>query len=113
MTPIGDGMSQMVQFCVRNDSEADTPAADVVAFDRAVTLEDKRILESTDPDVPLRPSREEHMFTDKPGMMIRKRVAALLKAHGEREYGEQAYALVGEVPKKGRPPMPSPQNQLA
>ncbi|MEL7350021.1 MAG: aromatic ring-hydroxylating dioxygenase subunit alpha [Cyanobacteria bacterium P01_A01_bin.116] len=82
MTPISDRTSQMVQFCVRNDTDAETPAADVIAFDRAVTLEDKRILESTDFDVPLRPSAEEHMFTDKPGIMIRRKVAALLKAHG-------------------------------
>ena len=82
MTPISDRTSQMVQFCVRNDTEADTPAADVIAFDRAVTLEDKRILESTDYDVPLRLSQEEHMFTDKPGIMIRKKVAALIKQYG-------------------------------
>ena len=85
MTPISDRTSQMVQFCLRNDTEADTPATDVIAFDRAVTLEDKRILESTDYDVPLMPSREEHMFTDRPGIMIRKKVAALLKAQGEIE----------------------------
>ncbi len=85
MTPISDSTSQMVQFCVRNDTEADTPAQDVIAFDRAVTLEDKRILESTDYDVPLSPSREEHMYTDRPGILIRKKVAALLRAHGEIE----------------------------
>ena len=85
MTPVSDRTSQMVQFCVRNDTEADTPAADVIAFDRAVTLEDKRILESTDYDVPLSPSREEHMLTDRPGLLIRKKIAALLKAHGEAE----------------------------
>lgn len=83
MTPITDGRSQMVQFCLRNDSEADTPAADVVAFDRAVTLEDKRILESTDCDVPLSLSQEQHMLTDRPGILIRKKMAALLKAHGD------------------------------
>lgn len=88
MTPISDRASQMVQFCVRNDTEADTPAADVIAFDRAVTLEDKRILESTDYDVPLMPSKEEHMFTDRPGIMIRKKVAALLKAQSEKEYAQ-------------------------
>lgn len=85
MTPVGDRTSQMVQFCVRNDTEADTPAADVIAFDRAVTLEDKRILESTDPDVPLSLSLEQHMSTDRPGIIIRKKIAALLKAHGEVE----------------------------
>lgn len=85
MTPIDDLTSQMVQFCIRNDTEQDTPSADVIAFDRAVTLEDKRILESTDCDVPLAPNREQHMFTDKPGLMIRKKIAELLKAHGETE----------------------------
>jgi phenylpropionate dioxygenase-like ring-hydroxylating dioxygenase large terminal subunit len=81
MTPIDDRTSQMVQFCVRNDTEAQTPSAEVIAFDRQVTLEDKRILESTDHDVPLTLSQEEHMFTDKPGIMVRKKMAALLKAH--------------------------------
>jgi phenylpropionate dioxygenase-like ring-hydroxylating dioxygenase large terminal subunit len=85
MTPITDGTSQMVQFCLRNDTEADTPNQDVIGFDRAVTLEDKRILESTDYDVPLSLQAEEHMFTDKPGILIRKKIAALLKAHGEVE----------------------------
>lgn len=85
MTPIADDRSQMVQFCVRNDTEADTAAEDIIAFDRAVTLEDKRILESTDYDVPLTPSQEEHMFTDRPGVLIRKRVAALLREYGETE----------------------------
>ena len=83
MTPISDRASQMVQFCVRNDTEADAPAADIIAFDRAVTLEDKRILESTDCDVPLTMRAEEHMFTDRPGIMIRKKIAALIKAYPE------------------------------
>jgi phenylpropionate dioxygenase-like ring-hydroxylating dioxygenase large terminal subunit len=85
MTPIDDSTSQMVQFCVRNDTEADTKSRDVVAFDRAVTLEDKRILETTDYDVPLRLSQEQHMFTDKPGIVMRRKIVALLKAHGEVE----------------------------
>ena len=85
MTPIDDGTSQMVQFCVRNDTEAETPSSEVIAFDRQVTLEDKRILESTDYDVPLAMGKEQHMFTDKPGIMVRKKIAALLKAHGEVE----------------------------
>jgi phenylpropionate dioxygenase-like ring-hydroxylating dioxygenase large terminal subunit len=84
-TPIDDQTSQIVQFCLRNDTEADTPTADVIAFDRRVTLEDKAILETTDYDVPLRPSREQHMFTDQPGIFMRRKLAGLLKAHGEVE----------------------------
>lgn len=85
MTPINDSQSQMVQFCLRNDTEADVKAADIIAFDRAVTLEDKRILESTDYDIPLSVTKEEHMFTDKPGIAVRKKILALLKEHGEVE----------------------------
>lgn len=85
MTPINDSSSQMVQFCLRNDTEADTKSSDIIAFDRAVTLEDKRILESTDYDIPLELNKEQHMLTDKPGIIIRKKVAAFLKAQGERE----------------------------
>jgi phenylpropionate dioxygenase-like ring-hydroxylating dioxygenase large terminal subunit len=96
MTPISDSTSQMVQFCVRNDTEADTPAADVIAFDRAVTLEDKRILESTDFDVPLSPNREQHIFTDKPGLIMRKKILALLKAHGEVEQTRETEFPINE-----------------
>ena len=80
MTPINDSTSQMVQFCLRNDTEAETKSADVIAFDRAVTLEDKRILESTDYDVSLDISKEQHMMTDKPGIIIRRKIAALLNS---------------------------------
>jgi phenylpropionate dioxygenase-like ring-hydroxylating dioxygenase large terminal subunit len=85
MTPINDSTSQMVQFCLRNDTEADTKSSDIIAFDRAVTLEDKRILESTDYDFPLEITQEQHMLTDKPGILIRRKIAALLKEHGEVE----------------------------
>lgn len=84
MTPIHDGRSQMVQFCLRNDTEADTPAADAIAFDRQVTLEDKAILESTDFDVPLDLQAEQHMMTDKPGILIRRRIKARLNAQLEQ-----------------------------
>jgi phenylpropionate dioxygenase-like ring-hydroxylating dioxygenase large terminal subunit len=85
MTPINDSTSQMVQFCLRNDTEADTASADAIAFDRAVTLEDKRILETTDYDVPLSLGKEQHMFTDRPGIVMRQKIAALLRKHGEVE----------------------------
>ncbi len=84
-TPINDSTSQIVQFCLRNDTEADTHAEDVIAFDRAVTLEDKAILETTNYDVPLSPSKEQHMLTDKPGILMRRKIAALLKAHNDVE----------------------------
>ncbi|MEG3989293.1 hypothetical protein QUA13_19430 [Microcoleus sp. S28C3] len=44
MTPINDSTSQMVQFCLRNDTEADAKTIDIIAFDRAVTLVEHYLL---------------------------------------------------------------------
>jgi phenylpropionate dioxygenase-like ring-hydroxylating dioxygenase large terminal subunit len=84
-TPINDRTSQIVQFCLRNDTEAEAKATDIIAFDRAVTREDQAILETTDYDTPLALDQEQHMPSDKPGMIMRHKLAALLKAHGEVE----------------------------
>lgn len=84
-TPIDDSTSQMVQFCLRNDTEAEAKASDVIAFDRKVTQEDREVLETTDYDAPLSLSEEQHMASDKPGVLMRRKLAALLKAHGETE----------------------------
>lgn len=84
-TPIDDRQSQLVQFCLRNDSEAEAKAADIIAFDRQVTEEDREVLETTEYDAPLSLSEEQHMASDKPGIMIRHRLAALLRESGETE----------------------------
>ncbi len=84
-TPIDDTTSQIVQFCLRNDTEAEAKAINVIAFDRAVTLEDKVVLETTDYDTPLRMLAQQHMASDKPGIIMRHKLAALLRAHGEVE----------------------------
>jgi phenylpropionate dioxygenase-like ring-hydroxylating dioxygenase large terminal subunit len=83
--PIDDQTSQIVQFCLRNDTEADAIAVDVIAFDRQVTHEDCAVIETTDYDAPLNIQEEQHAIFDKPGIIIRRRFAALLKAHGEVE----------------------------
>jgi phenylpropionate dioxygenase-like ring-hydroxylating dioxygenase large terminal subunit len=80
-TPISDRASQIVQFCLRNDTEADAKAEDIIAFDRQVTLEDREVLESTDYDVPLSLTVEQHMPSDQPGVVMRKKLAALLNSH--------------------------------
>lgn len=68
-----------MQFCIRNDTEADAKAADIIAFDRQVVLEDQDVLESTDYDVPLDIQAEQHMASDQPGIIMRRKLAALLK----------------------------------
>ena len=85
-TPIDDAHSQIVQFCLRSDREEDVPAADAIAFDRRITEEDRYILESTDPDVPLTETpRERNMASDRLGVLMRKRLLSLLHEHGEEE----------------------------
>ena len=88
-TPMTDDRAMIVQFCLRNDTEAEAHTEDIIAFDRAVTLEDKRILEGTEPDVPLEwdPAHVEYnMMTDRPGVCMRKMLRALLAEHGESEW---------------------------
>ena len=86
-TPINDSKSMILQWVYRNDTEADAPSADVIAFDRAITLEDKAILESCDADVPLAivDDEEMHMLSDKPGLVMRRMLTKLLREHGETE----------------------------
>lgn len=86
-TPIDDERSMVVQWCYRNDREQDVPAADIIAFDRKVTAEDKIVLESTNPDACVDTARraEFHMSTDKPGLVMRQKLLALMREHGESE----------------------------
>lgn len=84
-TPIDGRRSMLVQFCYRNDTEDQAPAADIVAFDREVTLEDKYVLEGTEPDVPLAElaGRERSMVSDRPGLLMRRMLRELFEKHGE------------------------------
>ncbi|NMF83447.1 aromatic ring-hydroxylating dioxygenase subunit alpha [Nodosilinea sp. P-1105] len=93
-TPVGDRTSQIVQFCIRNDSEADAKAADIIAFDRQVVNEDKVVLESTDYDTPVDVAVEQHMPSDQPGIVMRRQLAALIKAHGSGQQGQRILAEV-------------------
>jgi len=93
-TPVGNRTSQIVQFCIRNDSEADAKAADIIAFDRQVVNEDKVVLESTDYDTPVDVAAEQHMPSDQPGIVMRRQLAALIKAHGSGQQGQQILAEV-------------------
>lgn len=85
--PIDDRRSTVIQFALRNDSEAQVPAASVVAFDRQVTNEDKAVLAECEWDIPLdiASGEEFHMPSDKPGLIMRRRLRELLLQHGEIE----------------------------
>ena len=86
-TPIDDGAIQLVQILYRNDREEDCSTAELIAWDKAIIEEDREMLEATDPDAVVDMGRkiEMHMPADRPGMIMRNRLNALLKAHGEIE----------------------------
>jgi phenylpropionate dioxygenase-like ring-hydroxylating dioxygenase large terminal subunit len=97
-TPIDDANIQLVQWLFRNDTEADCPEAMLIEFDHVITREDKDILESTDPDALVDTRRrgiEYSMDSDKPGMLIRKKLMELLAAHGEAEVHRGTATMAG------------------
>ena len=90
-TPIDDGSSMIVQFVFRNDTEAHARSEDVIAFDRIVTNEDREILESTDPDVPLdQTGLEMNMPCDRPGVLMRRMRLRMLEAEAARAPAQAA-----------------------
>ena len=89
-TPIDDGSMQLVQLLYRNDTEANCSEQQLIDWDRTVISEDRAMLESTDFDVCVDLSRrvEGHMPSDRPGVIMRRRLHELLCANGEDEiYG--------------------------
>jgi phenylpropionate dioxygenase-like ring-hydroxylating dioxygenase large terminal subunit len=87
-TPIDDGSMMLCQWLFRNDTEADCPAQMLIDFDAEITGEDKDILESTDPDAVVDPRRrgiEYSMDSDRPGILIRRKLMELLTKYGEQE----------------------------
>jgi phenylpropionate dioxygenase-like ring-hydroxylating dioxygenase large terminal subunit len=86
-TPIDDSRIQVVQLLFRNDSEEACSTQELIDWDAAIIAEDRDILESTSPDAIVDMGRkiEMHMPSDRPGMIMRKRLQALLEAHGEVE----------------------------
>jgi phenylpropionate dioxygenase-like ring-hydroxylating dioxygenase large terminal subunit len=80
-TPVNDRTSQVVQFCIRNDTEADASTESINAFDRQVVDEDKVVLESTTYDTPIEMTAEQHMSSDRPGIVMRQQLAALFKQY--------------------------------
>ncbi len=103
-TPIDDGSLQILQWLYRNDTEADCPAQDLIDWDSQVIAEDRAVLEAGDADIPIDVSRrvEAHMPADRPGIIMRKRILDVLRAHGEDEITNAQPADGGRI---APPPM--------
>jgi phenylpropionate dioxygenase-like ring-hydroxylating dioxygenase large terminal subunit len=86
-SPIDDGRMQLVQLLYRNDTEEQCPEQVLIDWDAAVVYEDRDILEATDPDTALDPAQriEANMTSDRPGLIMRRRMLELLREHDETE----------------------------
>ena len=82
--PIDDGR---IQLLYHNDTEDQCPTQTLIDWDAAVVYEDRDILEATDPDAALDLAHrtEAHMTSDRPGLIMRRRLLDLLKEHNDPE----------------------------
>jgi phenylpropionate dioxygenase-like ring-hydroxylating dioxygenase large terminal subunit len=71
-TPVDDRVTRQLQTVVRNDGEADRPAADVIAFDDQVWTEDKAVLETAHHDWFLDLTANVHIKVDRPSIEYRR-----------------------------------------
>lgn len=89
-TPVSDSVCQFTGVLLRDDTEKEVPAAVAVAEIAAIVREDKQILECVDADVPLDLSAQQHMASDRAGMLMRRKFLELLRSHGEQEVRREA-----------------------
>jgi phenylpropionate dioxygenase-like ring-hydroxylating dioxygenase large terminal subunit len=75
--PVDDTTTRYVQILARNDTEADVPAADLLAVDRAVVSEDRRICELLPIDFPLEPGATVSLRCDRITVEYRRYLARL------------------------------------
>ena len=71
-TPVDEHRLRLVQWAVRNDTEADAAAADIVAFDRRVTWEDQRLLEGIWAPYSADLDANVHIKVDRPTVEMRR-----------------------------------------
>lgn len=77
--PIARDRIKVVQFHFRSDREEDVPTEQLLAMERRIVAEDQRILEALDPDMDIYDSPEAHMPTDRAGLLMRRKLRALIE----------------------------------
>jgi phenylpropionate dioxygenase-like ring-hydroxylating dioxygenase large terminal subunit len=70
--PIDDGTTRLLQFVVRNDTEADTPAEDILAFDHRVEAEDQALLATVPTEFHLDLTALVHLKNDRASLEMRR-----------------------------------------
>jgi phenylpropionate dioxygenase-like ring-hydroxylating dioxygenase large terminal subunit len=76
--PIDDDHTRLVQFVVRNDTEENVPAADILAFDHRVEAEDQVLLATVPANYPLDLSENAHIKIDRSSIEMRRLFAELI-----------------------------------
>ncbi|MEJ2417260.1 MAG: aromatic ring-hydroxylating dioxygenase subunit alpha [Exilibacterium sp.] len=84
-TPVSDTESLCNAFILRDDSAEDTCDDDVLTMTQSILEEDIKLLACVDPDVPLDLKEQQHLASDRPSIMMRKRFSRLLKEYNEKE----------------------------
>ena len=82
-TPLDDEHSLYVRVSALAGTEDDQPYSMFWDFSRRVTLEDKVVLEETNPDFPLDITREVHLRCDKVTLEYRRQLARLAASSGD------------------------------
>jgi nitrite reductase/ring-hydroxylating ferredoxin subunit len=76
--PEDDAHTRLIQFVVRNDTEADVPAADIVDFDDRVEAEDQELLATVPADYPLELGVNAHIKIDRSSIELRRLYAEMM-----------------------------------
>lgn len=77
-TPATATTTHQLQLVLRNDTEADRPAADIIAFDAQVWQEDKEVLEHCWTDFRTDLTGNVHLKTDKPSIEYRRWLSEII-----------------------------------
>lgn len=81
-TPIDDQRCLFWQMCARNDAPDEARWTTIVGMDRAVTAEDRPILEGIQADFPLQTTTEVHTKSDRMTVEYRRLLAELASESG-------------------------------
>jgi phenylpropionate dioxygenase-like ring-hydroxylating dioxygenase large terminal subunit len=76
--PVDDGHTRLVQFVVRNDTETDVPAADIVDFDDRVEAEDQVLLATVPTAYPTDLTANTHLRVDRSSIELRRLYAEMI-----------------------------------
>jgi phenylpropionate dioxygenase-like ring-hydroxylating dioxygenase large terminal subunit len=78
ITPVDDERCTIIQTVLRTDTEADRPAAEIIAFDDVVEQEDAELLNRLPAPFPLAPRLNAHAKADRNSLLLRRMYTELV-----------------------------------